>query len=77
MYKKPTTPQYGEMVCGESCGKLGSEEDVENAEKYDGLCEKCRAAGRGNIEVCLIFYKELHKDDVRHHLVYSRSLLTT
>ena len=50
---------------------------VENDGKDDGLCEKCRAAGRGNIEVCLIFYKELHKDDVRHHLVYSRSLLTT
>ena len=25
---------------------------VENDEKYDGMCDKCCDAGRGNIQMC-------------------------
>ena len=34
------------------CGKLCSEEDVENCGKYDGMRSKCCDVGRGNIELC-------------------------
>ena len=31
-------------------GTWDTRKDVENDEKDDGMCEKCRDAGRGNIE---------------------------
>ena len=52
----------GEMGSGKSRRKLLRSEDVENGEKYYGMCEKCCDAGRGNIGTLLIFYKELHRD---------------
>ena len=33
-------------------GKWDQRTDTENDEKYDGMCEKCCDAGRGNIEIC-------------------------
>ena len=44
--------QYGGTGCGKRCGKLGQRKDVVNDEKYDGICEKCCDAGRGNIQIC-------------------------
>ena len=32
-------------------GKRDRRKDVEDDEKYDGMCEKCCDAGWGNIEV--------------------------
>ena len=36
-------------------GTRDQTKDVENEEKKDGMCEKCRDAGRGNIEVYYYF----------------------
>ena len=32
--------------------KLDQRENVENAEKYDGMCSTCCDIGRENIELC-------------------------
>ena len=48
-------------------GKMRKNE--ENDEKDDGMCEKCCDAGRGNIQVHVDTYKELHRD-VRYHRMY-------
>ena len=64
--------QYGGMGGGKTCGKTGIRGKMwRNAEKDDGLSEKCCDAGRGKYPTMLIFYKELHSD-VPYHPIYSR-----
>ena len=33
-------------------GNWGQRKDMENDEKYDGMCEMCCDAGRGNVQIC-------------------------
>ena len=33
-------------------GNWDQRKDVENNEKYGGMCEKCCDFGRGNIQIC-------------------------
>ena len=39
-------------IVEKTIGNRNQRKDVENDEKYDGMCEKCCDVGRGNIEVC-------------------------
>ena len=41
-----------ELRMEEYVGNWDQRKDVENDENYDGVCEKCCVAGRGNIQVC-------------------------
>ena len=37
---------------GKDVGQWDQRKKVENDETYDGMCEKCCDAGRGNIQIC-------------------------
>ena len=52
---------------------LDQRKDVENEEKYDGMCDKCCDAD-GEISTFLDICKELHRD-VHYHPIYSRHIL--
>ena len=41
-----------EWVEGKVVGNWDQSKDEENDEKFDGMCEKCDDAGRGNIKLC-------------------------
>ena len=57
---------------GKYVGNWDPRKDVENDEKYDGICEKCCDAGRGLFQMYMLMcYKELHRD-VHYHPIYSR-----
>ena len=36
---------------GKDVGNLDQRKDAENDEEYDGVCDKCCDAGRGNIRI--------------------------
>ena len=43
----------GKWVVEKVVGTWDKGKDVENDEKYVGMCEKCCGVGRGNIELCV------------------------
>lgn len=43
------------QIAGKVVGSRDEKKDGEDDEKYDGICAKCRDAGRGSIEVCRYF----------------------
>ena len=57
-------------IVEKTMGNRSQRKDVDKNEKYDGTCEVCCDAGRGTIEGCGFFCKELHRD-VCHHLICS------
>ena len=60
------------LVVAKGVGNWDHRKDVENDEKYGGMCERCCDAGRGNI--MLILYNDLHRD-VHYHPICSRYIL--
>ena len=76
MYISPMI-RYGETGCQKKLlNSWDQRQDVENDEKYYGMFEKCCDAGRGSIDVCLMFGKDWHRD-VRCHRACSRRRLMT
>ena len=64
-------------VLEKDAGTWDQRKEVENDENYDGMCEKCCDAERGNIQICRYFTRSCTGVYVHYRPIYSRYILMT